>query len=212
MTPLDIWSDPICPWCHIGKTALDRALESRPDHPFAVAWHPFQLNPDMPPEGMARDAYLALKFGDAQGILNAYRPVVERAEAEGVALNLPAIARTPNTLDAHRLIHWAGIEGRQTAMVATLFRACFQDGQDIGDRATLTDLAATAGMDRALAARMLASDADRDTIAQADREARARGITGVPFFVIGGELAVSGAQTTAFWQQLIDELTAQAAQ
>ncbi|MCC5984570.1 MAG: DsbA family oxidoreductase [Rhodobacteraceae bacterium] len=210
MIALDIWSDPICPWCHIGKAALDRALESRPGHPFAIAWHPFQLNPDMPPEGMGRQAYLALKFGDAQGIMNAYRPVIERAEAEGLALNLPAITRTPNTRDAHRLIHWAGIEGRQTAMVATLFRACFRDGLDIGDRDTLADLAANVGMERALAARMLASEADTDTIIRADRDARAHGITGVPFFVIGGEHAISGAQTTAFWQQIIDALSAQA--
>lgn len=210
MTPLDIWSDPICPWCFIGKAALDRALESRPHHPFAIAWHPFRLNPDMPPEGMDRQEYLALRFGDAQAILDAYRPVVERARAEGLEINLPAITRTPDTRDPHRLIHWAGIEGRQTAMVATLFRAYFRDGLDISDRDTLADLAAAAGMDRALAARMLASEADTDTIDRADRAARARGITGVPFFVIGGELAISGARTTAFWQHLIDELTAQA--
>ncbi len=208
MIPLDIWSDPVCPWCLIGKTALDRALESRPAHPFVIAWHPFQLNPDMPDTGMDRHAYLALKFGDTQGVLDAYRPVIARAEAEGLALDLAAIARTPNTRNAHRLIHWAGIEGRQGAMVSALFRAYFREGRDIGASDVLADLAAEAGMDRKLAARVLATDADVDTIRTADRNARARGITGVPFFVVADELAIPGAQDTAFWQHLIDQLTA----
>ena len=209
MIRLDIWSDPICPWCLIGKAALDRALESRPAHPFAIQWHPFQLNPDMPPEGMDRQEYLSLKFGEPQAVLEAYAPVVERARAEGLTLDLPAITRTPNTLDAHRLIHWAGLEGRQNAMVATLFRAYFREGRDIGDRAVLASLAADAGLDRATTERLLASDAERQETAEADRKARARGITGVPFFVVAGEYAVPGAQTTDLWQRVIDDIAGQ---
>ncbi len=209
MIRLDIWSDPICPWCLIGKAALDRALESRPKHPFAIQWHPFQLNPDMPPEGMDRQEYLSLKFGAPQAVLEAYAPVVERARAEGLTLDLPAITRTPNTLDAHRLIHWAGLEGRQNAMVATLFRAYFREGRDIGDRAVLASLAADAGLDRATTERLLASDAERQETAEADRQARARGITGVPFFVVAGEYAVPGAQTTDLWQRVIDDIAGQ---
>ncbi len=210
MVTLEIWSDPVCPWCLIGKAALERALESRPEHPFAVSWHPFQLNPDMPAEGMARDDYMALKFGGTEGILAAYRPVVERAEAEGLRLDLPAITRMPNTLDAHRLIHWAGLEGRQGAMVSALFRAFFREGRDIGERATLAELAQGAGMDGAAVARLLASDADTDMIRDRDRDARARGITGVPFFVVAGQHAVPGAQPAELWQQVIDELAGQA--
>ena len=203
---LEIWSDPICPWCFIGKARLDRALESRPDHPFEIVWRPFQLNPDMPREGMERDEYMALKFGDAQGILDAYRPVVEAAEATGLSLNLPAITRTPDTLDAHRLIHWAGLEGRQNAVVAALFRAYFQEGRDIGDRATLAEIAGRAGMDRGVTERLLASDADTAQIREAARMARARGIQGVPCFILDGQYAISGAQPVTLWQEVIDDL------
>lgn len=207
MIPLDIYSDPICPWCYIGKARLDRALESRPDHPFEIRWHPFQLNPDMPTDGMERAEYMALKFGDAQGILAVHRPMIEAAEEAGVTLDLPAITRTPNTLDAHRLIHWSGLEGRQNAMVAALFRAYFREGRDIGDHDTLLDLARQSGLDQNLTARLLASDADADLIRDADRMARARGMSGVPFFVIDGKYAVSGAQPVQVWQNVIDELT-----
>ncbi len=203
---LEIWSDPICPWCFIGKARLDRALESRPEHPFEIVWRPFQLNPDMPREGMARDEYMALKFGDAQGILDAYRPVVEAAEATGLTLDLPAITRTPDTLDAHRLIHWAGLEGRQNAMVAALFRAYFQEGRDIGDRATLIEIAERTGMDRGVTERLLASEADTTQIREAARAARARGIQGVPCFILDGRYAISGAQPVTLWQEVIDDL------
>ncbi|MCC5964830.1 MAG: DsbA family oxidoreductase [Natronohydrobacter sp.] len=211
MIPLEIYSDPICPWCYIGKARLDRALESRPDHPFEVRWHPFQLNPDMPQDGMDRAEYMALKFGDDQAVIAAHRPVIEAAEEAGLSLALPAITRTPNTLDAHRVIHWAGLEGRQSAMVSALFRAYFREGRDIGDRDTLLELARQSGLDQSLIARLLASDADRVLIREADRMARARGISGVPFFVIDGKYAVSGAQPVQVWQNVIDELTGPAA-
>ena len=206
MTRLDIFSDPICPWCFIGKTWLDRALESRPDHPFDIRWHPFQLNPDMPAEGMDRHEYMTVKFGDADGIMKAYRPVIEASEMAGMTLDLPAIARVPNTLDAHRLIHWAGLEGRQAAMVSALFRGYFQQGADLGDLETLAALAAQAGLDRDMIARLLASTADRDLIREADRDARARGIQGVPFFIIAENYAIPGAQSVELWQSVITEL------
>ncbi len=207
MIPLEIWSDPICPWCFIGKARLDRALEQRPDHPFEIRWQPFQLNPDMPSEGMDRGEYMALKFGGDEGVLNAYRPVIEAAEATGLALDLPGITRVPNTLDAHRLIHWAGLEGRQSMMVNRLFRAYFQEGRDLGVRDELTTLATEAGLDRAMVARLLESDADCEMIRAADRDARARGIQGVPCFIIDARHAISGAQPTELWLQVIDELT-----
>ena len=122
---LDIMSDPICPWCYIGKAHLDRALAAEPDHPFVIEWHPFQLNPTMPPEGMGRRDYLEGKFGGKAGAIKAYAPVVEHAEKAGLNIDLEAMQRTPNTMNAHRLIHWAGVEGRQTAAVSALFKAYF---------------------------------------------------------------------------------------
>ncbi len=207
---LDILSDPICPWCYIGKARLDRALEARPDHPFIIAWHPFQLNPDMPAAGMDRRAYLEAKFGGQAGAVRAYLPVAEHAKAAGVTINFDAMARTPNTLNAHRMIHWAGIEGRQTPMVSALFRAYFVEGRDIGDADTLADLADEAGMDAALVHRLLASDADRDEIIARDTAAREMGVNSVPTFIVAGQHAVPGAQPTETWLAVIDEIAARA--
>lgn len=212
MIKLDIMSDPICPWCYIGKTHLDKALAARPNHPFTIEWHPFQLNPDMPAGGMDRRAYLEGKFGGKEGAVRAYAPVVENAEAAGLSINFKGIQRTPNTLDAHRLIHWAGIEQKQTRMVDALFKAYFVDGRDIGDVEVLADLADSAEMDAALVARLLASDADRAEIAARDAHSREMGVSSVPTFIVAGQHAVPGAQPPHLWEKVIDELTSQAAE
>jgi predicted DsbA family dithiol-disulfide isomerase len=209
MIKLDILSDPICPWCFIGKANLDRALEQRPDHPFVIEWHPFQLNPDMPAEGMDRRAYMEAKFGGRDGAVRAYTPVLQAAERAGLTINFEGIARTPSTLDAHRLIHWAGLEGRQTAAVSALFRAYFVDGRDIGDSTVLADIAGAIGLDRAMVERLLASEADAEDIRARDAHARERGVNGVPTFVIASQHVVVGAQPTDLWLQVIDELAAQ---
>ncbi len=208
MITLDILSDPICPWCYIGKANLDRALEAHPEHPFLISWHPFQLNPQMPAEGADRRTYLEAKMGGKAAAARAYLPVVEAAAAAGLPLNLEGITRTPNTLDAHRLIHWAGLEGRQSAVVSNLFRAYFRDGRDIGDRDVLAAIAAEAGMDARLAARLLASDADIAEITERDHHARQRGVSGVPCFIIGNEYVLSGAQSPQVWADAIADLTA----
>ena len=209
MIRLDIVSDPICPWCYIGKTLLDRALAERPDHPFAIAWHPFQLNPDMPPEGMDRRTYLEAKFGGREGAVRAYAPVLERAEAAGLTLDFEAMTRTPNTLDAHRLIHWSGIEGAQTPVAMALFRAYFEEGRDIGDRDVLADIADAAGMDAAVVRKLLTTDADADWVRTRDKQFREMGITAVPTFIVAGQHAVPGCQDSALWLRVIDEIIAQ---
>ena len=211
MIKLDILSDPICPWCLIGKASLDAALAQRPDHPFTIEWHPFQLNPDMPVGGMDRREYLELKFGGKDGATRSYAPIVERAEAMGLKIDFAGIQRTPNTLNAHRLIHWAGLEARQGPVVDALFDAYFRQGLDIGDPSVLTSIAQTAGMDREVVTRLLASDSDAEMIAERDRNARARGVNGVPCFIVANQHALSGAQPTELWLQVIDELQEQQA-
>src|SRR6056297_2067703 len=196
----------ICPWCYIGKTLLDRALAERPDHPFVLEWHPFQLNPDMPPEGMDRHAYLEGKFGGREGAAKAYAPVLERAEEAGLEIDFAAISRTPNTLDAHRLIHWAGIEELQTPMAMALFRAYFDEGRDIGDHEVLADVADSLSMDGAMIRRLLQSDSDTDDIRARDARVREMGISGVPTFIVGGQHAVPGCQPAELWVRVIDEL------
>ncbi len=206
MIALDIISDPICPWCYIGWTNLARAMEARPDHPFVLEWHPFQLNPDMPRGGMDRRDYLELKFGGREGAVHAYQPVVDHAAAAGLDLRLDRIARTPSTLDAHRLIHWAGIEGRQTPVAVALFRAYFDEGRDIGDPEVLRQIAETTGLDGAMIAKLLDGEADVESIRARDAHARSRGVQGVPCFIVGKKHVVTGAQSTDLWLQVIDEV------
>ncbi len=209
MVKLDILSDPICPWCYIGKAFLDRALEKHPDHPFEIEWHPFQLNPDMPEGGMDRRTYLETKFGGKENAIAVYARIDEAAQAAGLDINWDAMATTPNTLDAHRLIHWAGLEGRQTAVASALFRAYFREGRDIGDRAVLLDIAEAAGLDRAMTERLLQSGADVEEVRARDAHARDRGVTGVPTFVVATRHVVSGAQPPELWEQVIGEIAAQ---
>jgi predicted DsbA family dithiol-disulfide isomerase len=204
---LDIMSDPICPWCFIGKAHLDRALAAHPDHPFVIEWHPFQLNPDMPAEGMDRRAYLEGKFGGKEAAVKAYAPVVEHAEKAGLNINFEGMKRTPNTINAHRLIHWAGIEGRQTVAVSALFKAYFVDTRDIGDTEVLSDIADSIEMDASVVKRLLESDADLEDIRARDAHSRQMGISSVPTFIIAGKHAVPGAQPPELWAKVIAEVT-----
>lgn len=206
MIKLDIISDIACPWCYVGKGYLDRALEQRADHPFQVEWHPFQLNPDMPPEGMDRNAYMTAKFGSRENILRIHAPLLAQADKAGITFDLPAVKRAPNTLDAHRLIHWAGLEGRQTPVVSALFRAYWRDGRDIGDMAVLADIAGEAGLDRGMMLRLLEGDGDRDELAARMHHSRSRGVQSVPTFILANQHALQGAQPTELWLNVVDEL------
>lgn len=208
MVKLDILSDPICPWCYIGKTHLDQALAEAASQPFEIEWHPFQLNPDMPEGGMDRREYLETKFGGKENAVRVYSQIAEAAAAAGLEINFEGIQRTPNTLDAHRLIHWAGIEGRQIPIVDALFEAYFREGRDIGDIDVLADLADSAGLDAAMIRTLLQGDADREDIRARDTWARERGVTGVPCFVVGQQHAVPGAQPPELWAKVIEEITA----
>ena len=206
MIQLDIFSDPICPWCYIGKAQLDRALADAPDHPFRIRWLPFMLNPDMPRDGMDRRDYLEAKFGGQKGAVEAYLPVAEHAETVGLDLKLDAIERTPSTIDAHRLIHWAEVEGVQTAIVSALFRAYFEEGRDIGHAETLADIADGCGLDASMVLRLLSTDEDRREIVEQDAAARGMGVQAVPTFIVAGQHAVPGAQPPELWAKVIAEL------
>ena len=209
MIRLDIFSDPVCPWCYIGKANLDRALEAKGDHPFEVEWHPFQLNPDMPAGGVDRMAYLEEKFGGRDKVDQMHARLDEAARDAGVTFDHSLIKRIPNTLDAHRLIYWAGLEGRQTPVKAALMRAYWREGRDIGDHATLAAIAGETGLDGAAMARLLATDADRDSIIARDAHARTRGINAVPTFIIANQYVLSGAQPPHLWEQVMVELAGQ---
>ena len=207
---LDIFSDPVCPWCYVGKANLDRALAEHPDHPFAIQWHPFQLNPDMPAEGVAKRTYLEAKFGGKARVDAIHERLRDVARNAGVDMDPDKPQRMPNTLNAHRLIHWAGIEGFQQAVVDALMRAYWVEGRDIGDLPTLAEIAGENGMDRAATLRLLQSDADADDIQARDQDARQKGVSAVPTFLIARQYVVSGAQPPETWGKVIEELAGRA--
>jgi len=184
---LDVISDAICAWCWIGKRQLEAALAMM-DRPFTVHWRPFQLNPDMPAEGVERAAYRAAKFGSLERSREADARVAEAGRAVGLEFRHDRMLRTPNTVKAHRLIRWAG--PKQNALMEALFQGYFQDGQDMGDDATLTALVAGVGLD---AAAFLASTAEDAEVRAEDAQFRRIGISGVPSFALDGRVMFSGA-------------------
>ena len=209
MIRLDIFSDPICPWCFIGKHNLFAALSGVEKDLFSIEWHPFQLNPDMPEGGMDRREYLETKFGGKEGAIQAYLPVVEHAKSTGLAINFEAITKTPNTLKAQCLIHWAKLEGCQNEIVQALLEAYFYHGKDIGDAVILVDIAAKIGMDANMVKRLFASGQDKLEIQERDASARDMGVQAVPTFIVAGQHVVSGAQTVEMWQSVIEDIQKQ---
>ncbi len=208
MVKLDIISDPICPWCYIGKANLDKTLAETEGYPFAIEFHPYQLNPDMPAGGMDRREYLETKFGGKEGAVKAYAPIVEAAAAAGLEINFEGIKRTPNTLDAHRLIHWAGLDALQLEAVDALFTAYFVEGRDIGDHDVLADIADGIGMDAAVVRRLLEGENDIENIQMRDKNSREMGVNGVPCFVVDQQHAVPGAQPPELWAKVIADIQA----
>ncbi len=194
---VDIVSDVVCPWCFIGKRNLEAALAELPATKDAVVrWHPYELNPDLPAEGVERKRYLEAKFGGSARASEVYARVREAGERAGIAFDFDAIVRQPNTREAHRLIAWAQGSGDADALVERLFRAYFLEGRDLTSRDTLVALAADAGVDPVAARTWLDSGRGLAEIAQAEVRARELGITGVPFFIFGGRVGLSGAHPT----------------
>lgn len=195
---IDIVSDVMCPWCFIGKKRFEKALEAvGATVEVEVRWRPFQLDPTLPPEGKDRDAYLSEKFGGIERARELYANVEAAGAQEGIPFRFDAIAVSPNTLDAHRLIRWSQTAGTgvQERVVERLFELYFLEGGNIGDRAVLVGVAREAGMDAALVEGLLASDADRDAVTQEIALARQMGVSGVPCFILNNKYAIVGAQS-----------------
>ena len=202
MLTIDVISDVICPWCFVGKRRLEKALG---DRAASVRWHPFQLNPDMPRGGIERKSYRIRKFGSWERSQELDAQVRAAGQAEGIAFDFDRQVRTPNTLDAHRVIWLAGERGVQDAVVEALFLAYFTDGRDLSDRATLAEVAAGAGLDRAEVGERLEGDKGLDLLRAAEEQARSLGVSGVPFFVVNGQVALSGAQPPELFRQAFEQ-------
>jgi predicted DsbA family dithiol-disulfide isomerase len=207
---IDVVSDVVCPWCYLGQKRLDKAISAVSDVDVSVNWRPFQLDPTIPPEGMDRKAYMKAKFGDEARLRDAHARLEALGKAEGIDYAFDAITVSPNTLDAHRVIRWAGAEGAETQnrLVRDLFKTYFERGENIGDRAVLVDVARGAGMEGAVVESLLAGDADSEAVANEAATASRMGVTGVPCFLFEGKYAVMGAQDVSTLTDAIRQIAA----
>jgi len=193
---IDVISDSICPWCYIGKRNLESGLKILAEEKlhFAVMWHPFQLNPDMPAEGVERKAYREAKFGGPEKAKAIDDRITATAATVGLDFHLERLTRTPNTVNSHRLIRMAGQEGVQDAVVESLFKVYFCDGADIGDPEILAGVGGAGGLDPDAVFKMLKGEEHRREVLSGDQMARNAGIQGVPSFALQGHVLFSGAQ------------------
>ncbi|MCP4328028.1 MAG: DsbA family oxidoreductase [Alphaproteobacteria bacterium] len=203
---IDVVSDVVCPWCYIGKRRLERALAEANLPSVEIGWRPFQLNPDMPRDGMDRREYLSEKFGGDGSGGTVYDAVRAAGDAEQIPFDFTRIERQPNTVKAHRLIHYAGEKGVQDAVVEGLFLAYFTAGQDIGETEPLVAVAVAAELDGDEVRAYLESDADVERIRSEDQVARQIGVQGVPCFIVNRKYAVSGAQDPGVFLQVFDTI------
>ena len=201
---VDVISDVICPWCHIDKRRPGKAIAAS-DEPVKVRWLPFQLNPTMPKEGISRREYRTKKFGSWEHSQELDARLVAVGQEEGIQFAFDRIERTPNTLDAHRLISLAERQRVQDAVVEALFRAYFTEGRDISRQETLLEVVAKAGLDQQEAEALLNSDDGLEAITEANALARRFRVDGVPFFLINGEFSLSGAQQPDRFLEAFDQ-------
>jgi predicted DsbA family dithiol-disulfide isomerase len=205
---IDIVSDTVCPWCFIGKRRLEKALALRPDLEFDIRWRAYRLDPSIPPEGVDRKQYMQAKFGNNPNRQAMQDALKQAGDSEGIAFAFDKIARSPNTLDSHRLIRWSASAGVQNEVVERLFEAYFEEGRDIGNADVLIEIASDAGMDSATVADLLEQGADREIIEKEDVMAHRLGITGVPTFIFQNKYLVSGAVDPEALLEIIDKVTA----
>ena len=208
---IDVFSDVVCPWCFIGKRRLEKAIALRPDIPVEVHYRPYFLNPWVPREGMSRVDYLTTKFGSPERYEKIALRVAQAAANEGLTYNVGALARQPNTLDCHRLILWGGRLGKAARVKQRLMEIYFSEGGDLSDPDVLVQAASDCGLDPVEVRALLASDADVTAVEQAAKSAQDAGIEGVPFYVFGNVLAVSGAQAPDYLAGAIERAASELA-
>ncbi|MBN9062412.1 MAG: disulfide bond formation protein DsbA [Rhizobiales bacterium 65-9] len=206
---VDVVSDVVCPWCYVGKKHLEQAIAARSDLDVTVRFLPYQLDAAIPSGGLPRKDYMLKKFGDPARIEAMHDRLREVGKADGIPFAFDRIAVSPNTLDSHRVIRWAGEAGVQPAVKDRLMQAFFTEGADLSDLAVLARLAGEAGMVESEVREWLATDTDKDAVQADIARAQAMGVQGVPFFIIDGKVGVSGAQPADTLAQAMDYAIAQ---
>ena len=201
---IEVVYDLVCPWCHLGIRRLHRAIRARPELLVELSWRPFLLNPDLAPNGVARQDYLVRKFGGEDRARRLHGTITELGRAEGIEFRFDLIRRIPQSLDAHRLVRWSSRFGLADQLVEALFDAYFSEGADIGDTAALATLAAQVGLDPLAARRFLGTGAEVEGVHSDNLRAHRLGINGVPCFVIAGRHAIAGAQEPEVLERLLD--------
>jgi predicted DsbA family dithiol-disulfide isomerase len=203
---IDIYSDTVCPWCYLGKRRFELAVAARPQYEPRVTWRPFELNPDLPPEGVDRAAYLAARMGSPERVAEAHEELKRQGAASGIEFRFDLIERVPNTRRSHLLMAHAARCGRQTVVMDRVMRAYFEEGCDIGDIEVLVRLAVEAGLAEHETRQTLVLRAGQDGVIAAERHAAVLGITGVPTFIFDGQYSISGAQDVGTLARVLDQV------
>ena len=206
---IDVVSDVVCPWCYIGKRRIENALAMAADVPVELQFRPYFLNPWVPREGISRDEYLTTKFGSVDAYKGIASRVVAAAAEEGLVYRPELVKRQPNTIDCHRLIHWAEALDKAPEMKQRLMELYFRDGGDLTDMNVLVQAAADVGLDRDETRRRLSSDEDVASLSAQAQEAAEKGISGVPTYVLAQKYAVSGAQDPKLLARAIRQVSAE---
>jgi predicted DsbA family dithiol-disulfide isomerase len=209
---VDVISDVVCPWCFIGKRRLEKALALVPEIAVDVHWRPYQLAPELPADGVPRRDYMIGKFGSAERIAQIHERLTGIGAEEGIAFAFDRIEIAPNTMNAHRLVLWARAGGQQDAVVESLFRAFFVEGRNLADNAVLMAIGEAHGLDPALLAELYASEADIERTQREIGSAQRIGVTGVPFFIVGGKYGIAGAEAPETIAGAIRQAAAEAGQ
>jgi predicted DsbA family dithiol-disulfide isomerase len=208
---IDIYSDTVCPWCYLGKRRFELALAARPEYEPRVTWRPFELNPDIPVDGLDRGAYLAARLGGAERVTEVQAELTRQGEASGIAFRFDLIERMPNTRRSHLLIAHAARSNRQGAVKERVMRAYFEEGCDIGEIDELVRLAVDSGLSERESRSAIVLREGQDGVIAAERHAGVLGITGVPTFVFDGQYTISGAQEVGTLTRILDQVAGYAA-
>jgi predicted DsbA family dithiol-disulfide isomerase len=203
---IDIYSDTVCPWCYLGKRRFELAVAARPQYEPRVTWRPFELNPDIPAEGVDRAGYLAAKFGTPEQVAEAHAELERQGEASGIEFRFDLIERMPNTRRSHLLMAHAARSGRQTVVMERVMRAYLEEGCDIGDIEILVRLGVEAGLTEHESRSALILRAGQDGVVAAERHAAVLGITGIPTFIFDGQYTISGAQEVGTLARVLDQV------